>query len=277
MGLFDKKYCDICGQRIRFLGNRKLEDGNLCKDCESKLSPWFSDRRRSTVQNIRDQLAYREENREKAARFHASRSLGENNRLLIDDEKKQFVLLPGGQSMEDNPDVVYLDDVTDCQVDVEHSKIEQKTKDAEGKPVSYDPPRHTHSYRFYLQVRVNHPWFDEMRFRVNRSNVEIVTGLPKETPMSAAVQWVSSLTGLTAPQAPVSQEPDTAHDEDYQKFAKMAESMRQALLQLPGEEAETPPPAAPQAYTEKVFCPCCSATAVPDANGCCPYCGEKTV
>ena len=30
MGLFDKKYCDICGEKIGLLGNRKLEDGNLC-------------------------------------------------------------------------------------------------------------------------------------------------------------------------------------------------------------------------------------------------------
>ena len=49
MGLFDKKYCDICGEKIGLLGNRKLEDGNLCKDCAKKLSPWFSDRRNSTV------------------------------------------------------------------------------------------------------------------------------------------------------------------------------------------------------------------------------------
>lgn len=25
MGLFDKKYCDVCGEKIGFLGNRKLE------------------------------------------------------------------------------------------------------------------------------------------------------------------------------------------------------------------------------------------------------------
>ncbi len=43
MGLFDKKYCDICGNQIKFLGNRKVEDGNICKDCASKLSPFFSD------------------------------------------------------------------------------------------------------------------------------------------------------------------------------------------------------------------------------------------
>ena len=42
MGLFDKKYCDICGEKIGLLGNRKLADGNLCKDCAAKLSPWFT-------------------------------------------------------------------------------------------------------------------------------------------------------------------------------------------------------------------------------------------
>ena len=50
MGLFDKKYCDICGEKIGLLGNRKLEDGNLCKDCARKLSPFFSERRNSTVE-----------------------------------------------------------------------------------------------------------------------------------------------------------------------------------------------------------------------------------
>ena len=62
MGLFDKKYCDICGEKIGLLGNRKLEDGNLCKNCAAKLSPFFSERRRSTVEDIKRQLAYREEN-----------------------------------------------------------------------------------------------------------------------------------------------------------------------------------------------------------------------
>ena len=53
MGLFDKKYCDICGEKIGLLGNRKLEDGNCCKNCARKLSPWFSERRHSTVDEIR--------------------------------------------------------------------------------------------------------------------------------------------------------------------------------------------------------------------------------
>ena len=65
MGLFDKKYCDICGEKIGLLGNRKLENGNLCKNCAKILSPWFSDRRNSTVEEIKEHLAYREANQEK--------------------------------------------------------------------------------------------------------------------------------------------------------------------------------------------------------------------
>jgi branched-chain amino acid transport system substrate-binding protein len=53
MGLFDKKYCDFCGEKIGLLGNRKLEDGNMCKDCAKKLSPFCDDRRSSTVEHIK--------------------------------------------------------------------------------------------------------------------------------------------------------------------------------------------------------------------------------
>ena len=63
MGLFDKKICNICGEKIGLLGNRKLDDGNLCKDCAKKLSPWFEERRHSTVEDIKRQLEYREKNK----------------------------------------------------------------------------------------------------------------------------------------------------------------------------------------------------------------------
>ena len=39
--LFEKKDCEICGGEIGLLGNRKLVDGDMCKKCAAKLSPWF--------------------------------------------------------------------------------------------------------------------------------------------------------------------------------------------------------------------------------------------
>ena len=68
--LFDKKECSICGKEIGLLGNRKLEDGNMCKECAAKLSPWFSDRRSSTVAEIEEQLAYRDENKKAVEAFN---------------------------------------------------------------------------------------------------------------------------------------------------------------------------------------------------------------
>ena len=50
--LFEKKECAICGGEIGLLGNRKLEDGNMCKACAAKLSPWFDERRHSTGAQI---------------------------------------------------------------------------------------------------------------------------------------------------------------------------------------------------------------------------------
>ena len=74
MGLFDKKFCDVCGEKIGMLGNRKLEDGNICKDCAKKLSPRFDDRRHSTLEEIKSQLQMREENRSLVSSFRSWQS-----------------------------------------------------------------------------------------------------------------------------------------------------------------------------------------------------------
>ena len=49
MGLFDKKYCDVCGAKIGFLGNRKLEIGNLGNDCGGKETAVIGEHRNSEI------------------------------------------------------------------------------------------------------------------------------------------------------------------------------------------------------------------------------------
>ena len=41
MGLFDKKYCDICGEKIGFLGNRKLEEISVLQFAVSEESDFL--------------------------------------------------------------------------------------------------------------------------------------------------------------------------------------------------------------------------------------------
>ena len=164
MGLFDRKYCDICGNKIGLLGNKKLEDGNMCKDCQKLLSPWFSDRRHSTIAEIKDQLAYREANKAKVAAFAAARSFGGPNKLLLDDEKQQFLVTGSSRWQEENPDVLDFAALSGYEMKIGRTRLEEKTKDAEGKMVSFDPPRFTYTYSFHVRLLVNNPYFDDMAF-----------------------------------------------------------------------------------------------------------------
>ena len=171
--MFEKKYCAVCGNEIKILGNRKLEDGNLCKDCAEKLSPWFDERRHSTVEQIKAQLAYREENRPKALAFNTTRSYGRcPSKLLIDEGAGTFMITSASDFAKANPDVLDLTQITSCSLDTQEHKSELKQKNAEGKMVSYNPPRYEYSYDFYVKFTVNHPYIDDMRIRLNPSAVK---------------------------------------------------------------------------------------------------------
>ena len=177
MGLFDKKYCDICGEKIGLLGNRKLEDGNLCKDCARKLSPWFSERRSSTVAEIKEQLDWREANRERAAQFRTTRTFGERTKLLLDEQHRWFAVTRESSPAVDNADVLDIFSIIGCRADIDETRIELKmeSKDSEGKTVhkSYNPPRYEYDYDFYIILSVNTPYFSEMKFKLNDSRVHI--------------------------------------------------------------------------------------------------------
>ena len=228
MGLFDKKYCDICGEKIGLLGNRKLEDGNLCKDCAKKLSPWFSDRRRSTVEDIKGQLAYREENREKAAQFRTTRSFGEDRKVLLDEDHRWFTVTRARDLAEANPDILDFDAITGCRMDIDESRTELTHEDADGKDVSYVPPRYEYSYDFFLVISVRHPYFDEMRFSLNSSSVYYEPQkLPQRAPMSHAPMDRPS----GRPKMINASRVDPEDCAEYRKYRQMGDEICQALEQ----------------------------------------------
>lgn len=228
MGLFDKKYCDICGEKIGLLGNRKLEDGNLCKDCAKKLSPWFSDRRRSTVEDIKGQLAYREENREKAAQFRTTRSFGEDWKVLLDEDHRWFTVTRARDLAEANPDILDFDAITGCRMDIDESRTELTHEDADGKDVSYVPPRYEYSYDFFLIITVRHPYFDEMRFSLNSSSVYYEPQkLPQRAPMSHAPMDRPS----GRPKMINASRVDPEDCAEYRKYRQMGDEICQALEQ----------------------------------------------
>lgn len=170
MGLFDKKYCDVCGEKIGLLGNRKLEDGNLCKDCAKKLSPFFSERRHSTLDEIKQQLAYREENQRQLAYFSPTRTLGNDDKIYVDERNAKFIVTSSDNWRDQNPDIINISQVMSVNIDIEEDRDEIRYKNNDGEEVSYNPPRYKYEYRFEVVINVDSPWFNEINFELTDYN-----------------------------------------------------------------------------------------------------------
>ncbi|MBE6717316.1 MAG: DUF4428 domain-containing protein [Ruminococcaceae bacterium] len=175
MGLFDKKFCDICGEKIGILGNRKLSDGNMCKDCAKLLSPFCDDRRSSSLADIKAQLQYREENKAVLRAFSPMITIdGDYKNIYVDTAKGNFVVSsnkPGSWDNE-NPDVIPISAITSLTLDVKEDRDEIYYKDAQGNNQSYVPPRYEYEYDFTLKFLVNTPWFDDFDVKLNNFSVK---------------------------------------------------------------------------------------------------------
>ena len=279
--LFEKKECSLCGGEIGLLGNRKLEDGNCCKHCAGKLSPWFDDRRHSTVDQIRAQLQYREENQTALNAFRPALSFGEDYTLraeLAQGVPSRFVVARDNY-LEENADLIPFRDVTSFEIDIEEDEQELKYRNSEGEEVSYQPPRYEYSYDFYAMLYVNHPYFDDIRFRLNGETLNLETVNRRPVGIRANI-------GMNA----MRRDFDPTLYPEYRKYRKDCDDLEELFrcgmngMVLPGYEgaaasaaepvpAEPSAPAAPTAPAGPKFCPGCGAAN--DGGKFCQYCGTK--
>ena len=280
--LFEKKECSICGGEIGLLGNRKLEDGNCCKECAGKLSPWFDDRRHSTVDQIKQQLAYREENEAALSGFRPTLAFGEDYTLRTELENgvpSRFVIERCDGYREENADLVSFRDVTSFNIDIQEDRDELKFTNSQGEEVSYNPPRYAYSYDFYAEITVNHPYFDDMRFRINRDTLNLETVNQRPVGIRANI-------GMGA----MRRDFEPSLYPEYRKYRKDCDDLEELFrcgmngMVLPGYEAAAVPaaqtaaaePAAPAAPAEPAgpkFCPGCGAAN--EGGKFCQYCGTK--
>lgn len=194
MGLFDKKECDICGGKIGLLGNRKLEDGNCCKECASKLSPWLTGRKKMTVADIKQHLAYRQANENEVRTVNPNITIGNNTKVYVDQAQGKFFVTRSNNWRQANPDIIPLSQVTTCNVNVEEDRSEIYMKDNEGNNVSYVPPRYEYEYEFKVEIGVNSPYFNEIHFELSDNR------------------------------------PGSRYEEEYRRLEQQAEQLRQVLL-----------------------------------------------
>ena len=175
------------------------------------------------------------------------------------------------------PDILDFAQITGCDLDIEESRHELKQKDAEGKLVSYDPPQYEYSYDFHVEIDVEHPYIDTIRFSL--SNGYIKTGDRPSLPTAGAWQ-VNTADGMNT------------RMQDYYAMLNLGNEIKAAVdemrfgpapapEQVPGMDTmpdgipqpDSEPSAIPAAPPkEAVVCPWCGLTTIPDDNGCCEFC-----
>ena len=301
--VFEKKICSVCGEEIKLLGNRKLEDGNLCKNCTNKLSPWFSERRHSTVDSIKQQLSYREANQMAVSNFHVTRTIGEHYKLYIDDINHKFTVSKSNNFMEENPDILDFSQASGCDLKIDENRRELK-RTVDGRQVSYIPPKYEYSYTFKATIFVSgNPYFDDMEFSIsngsvntgehNMSNAVVNTGWTVNSSygternlekyykyinigneMKQAIESMRMQVGVPASQAGVPyMQPGMSAEDAY--FAQAAEVARQADEFK--KHAYTGAPVQAQPYNNSQPQQPFQPQSVPQMNTAsvtCPYCGS---
>ena len=150
---------------------------------------------------------------------------------------------------EENPDVLDYSQVTGCDLDIDEDRDEEKRELADGKQVSYNPPRYSWRYDFTMTIRVNHPYFDDMKFKLNNGSVRIEPD--NHSPIAAHF--------------------NPRNHPDYKEYEDIGKEIKQALTQMRQETRDSI--AAENAPKTPVVCPFCGATTFPNTNGCCEYCG----
>ena len=274
MGLFDKKTCDICGEKIKLLA-RKVEDGAICKECAKKLSPWFSERKKSTVAEIKDQLDYREANKDAVANFQVTRTIGDRYKVLLDENAKKFLVTSERKWKDSNPDVLDFSQVTGVTLNTDEHEHELMREGSDGKEYSYNPPVFEYSYDFDCTIHVNHPYFDEMTFRLNNGEVKAgkqrmgnAGGMNFNTGSRMGDAIASGIAGALGGGA---NQGYNQVNPEVQMYQDMANEIRMTLLAARQDARQEE--IAANAPKQAVQCPNCGATTIPDANGCCEYCG----
>ena len=195
MGLFDKKICDICGGSMGLITDNKASDGGFCHTCAGKLSPFFHGARNATLQQIREQIAYRETNRQQLNIFNPTQVLGYNTKVYLDPGHNCFVVSKKSDYRAENADIINLSQVLGAVSEVKEHKTEIYQKDSQGHNVSYNPKRYDYKYEIVVTININSPYFNKIEFEVTKDRPHSRTSPDFMTYQQTADQIVAAVTG----------------------------------------------------------------------------------
>ncbi len=268
MGLFDKKYCGACGNQIKFLGGRKVDDGTICKDCNNKLSPYFTGRRKTSLNDIKEQLAYRENNAKELLSFNATKVAGKGPKVYVDGNKGKFIVSRTSDYIKENCDIIDLSSIIAFNTRIDEEKEEIYDVDNEGKSISFKPPRYKYEYDFEVEITLNHPYIDEINFTL--------TGIKPNDPNSSEFKEKEKILGdisevLTGKRTDVDKS-----DMSFEEFASIAGKVIRNITgpKKPAGDGKWYCPNCGTANTSN-FCMQCGTQKPAMGPKFCPDCGYK--
>ena len=240
MADFDKKHCHVCGKKVGFFTREDIEDGVICDSCAEKLSPLGQSPEVMNVEEVVNQLKYREKNRERVRRFHPNFKYDTNARqmrVLIDEADETFMIT----DREDDEFRLFYPDVIDL-ADIEKCEFTYHTDDVYG--YFGDDSPYIYEYDFYLEIFLNHPYLDEIKLPLNNDSEFI--------------------------RHPILEKFNPKNFPQCHRYMDMANELIHALV---GEAAE-------DVYTDEngnqfklVTCPWCDSRCAMTRDGRCPNCG----
>lgn len=131
MGLFDKKFCDICGDKVNMLTQQKLSDGFLCSDCKHKLCSFTSGWKQRTVDDVKKHLALREQNKEKYQKFNCSETAGgSGSSIQVDFNNRWFIFdINNRDNKNGNPQIFDFSQLQDFWLEQEYRTLTDSDHD----------------------------------------------------------------------------------------------------------------------------------------------------
>ncbi|MDD5946385.1 MAG: DUF4428 domain-containing protein [Oscillospiraceae bacterium] len=131
MGLFEKKFCDICGDKVNMLTQQKLSDGYLCSDCKHKLGSFTSGWKQRTVDDVKRHLELREQNKQKYQQFNCSATAGgSNSSIQVDFSNRWFIFAISNRDYKSgNPQVFDFSQLQDFWLEQEYRTLTDSDHD----------------------------------------------------------------------------------------------------------------------------------------------------
>lgn len=279
MGLFSKKECSICGDKSGLLSNRRLADGNLCKECRARLSPFYDVTNKDTVAFIAAQLQYREQNLAELDRFRPTTAVGGAGKVFIDMQMGKFTLASEDELRNGNPDLFDLSGFRGCSF-FSKERIYKGDKDR-NEPDRFD-------YDFYLKFSVDHPFLRGFSYRYNGQSVSSSRNRIREEEIRKIYLGQKDVKkGVAAFLSGVDRRATEQYLEEYAIGQDMIDALTTAASAFRPGQGYVQPPApvyqqpvtpvyqqpAPEARAVN-FCPSCGARVDGEAAFC-PQCGSR--